>query len=50
MSHNLPSWVAEEPSKSGRSVVQGFRPTRQKNLTEKMNGHRSKKMMKQQKS
>jgi hypothetical protein len=29
MSHNRPSWVAEEPSKTGRSAVQGFGTTRQ---------------------
>lgn len=30
MSHNQPSWVAEEPSKTGQSAVQGFGATRQK--------------------
>jgi len=29
MSHNQPSWVAEEPSKTGQSAVQGFGATRQ---------------------
>ncbi len=29
MSHNRPSWVSEEPSKTGRSAVQGFGATRQ---------------------
>lgn len=30
MSHNRPSGVAEEPSKTGSSVAQGTAPTRQK--------------------
>lgn len=29
MSHNRPSWVAEEPGKTGRSAVQSFGITRQ---------------------
>lgn len=29
MTHNLPSWVAGKPSKTGRSAVRGFGATRQ---------------------